>query len=118
MKPIMPITDEIRTSDSRKSSDMSTSLLPDTADLSLLNSTNSGSPTSVLSKRWRKPKTLNELAAQVNHAATQVLNGEIDTEKARLYAAMTRVIAQLLSVEVARSRFTKSDPLLMLDDET
>lgn len=46
-----------------------------------------------------------------------VLNGEIEIETARVYAAQARVIATAVSSEIARSRFVKEEPSMKLDEE-
>lgn len=74
----------------------------------------SGGPTSGSNGRYREPKTVRELAAQVNQTATRVLNGEIDLETARVYSAMTRNVAQLVTAEVQKARFLRKEPDLTL----
>ena len=80
-------------------------------------SANSDAQTSGSSRRWRKPRHVRALAAQVNEVATQVLNGDIDFEKARLYANLTRTLAQTISAETTRARFAKEAPDLSLEGE-
>lgn len=72
-------------------------------------------PSSDSNRRWRKPKTVREFAAQANDVATMILNGEIDMEQARGYASLARVVAQAASVEVTRARFLKREPDLSLE---
>lgn len=74
----------------------------------------SGARTSSSSKHWRQPTDARELAAQTNMVATMLLNNEIDVDTARTYAALSRVIAQVLSVTVTRARFVKTEPDLSL----
>jgi hypothetical protein len=55
-----------------------------------------------------------EFAGQVNAVATQVLNGEIDIERARVYTAAARTVAQAMSTEVTRARFIGANADLTL----
>lgn len=91
-----------------------TSDSPETTSSSQKGSRNSGKRTSSSSKSWRQPADAKELAAQTNMVATMLLNNEIDIDTARTYAALTRVIAQVLSVTVTRARFVKTEPDLSL----
>lgn len=75
----------------------------------------SDKPSAGSKTRWRKPRNIREFAAQTNDIATQVLNGEIDMETARLFASLGRVVAQAASLEIARGRFLKSEPDLSLE---
>lgn len=70
---------------------------------------------STSNKRYRKPRTIREFAAQANEIATLVLNGEIDLETARNYASLARVVSQTASIEVTRARFLKREPDLSLE---
>lgn len=72
-------------------------------------------PSSTSNKRYRKPRTIREFAAQANEIATLVLNGEIDLETARNYASLARVVSQTASIEVTRARFLKREPDLSLE---
>lgn len=65
----------------------------------------SGAPSKVLSRPWRRPRNAKALAAQVNTVMTQVLNGEIDPDTARIYSGLGRTLAQVLSAEVYQARF-------------
>lgn len=87
------------------------------SDSSPLTSGSSGRPASDSNKRWPKPRHVRALAAQVNEVATMVLNGAIDVEKARLYANLTRTLAQTISAETTRARFAKEAPDLSLETE-
>lgn len=63
---------------------------------------------------------MREFAGQVNRVASMLLNGRIETDVARTYAALARTVAQTVSVEVTRSRFLKREPMLEFeypDDE-
>jgi hypothetical protein len=77
----------------------------------------SGAPTSGSKKSWQTPVDANDFARQTNKVATMLLNDEIDLEKARAYASLSRVVATTLSVVVTRSRFLKTEPDLSLGDE-
>jgi len=77
-------------------------------------SSNFFGPTNDLSEHWLQPTSVQELANQVNSVATKVLNGDIDMGKARTYATLTRVVAQLLAVEVMRSKCLRQPPDLRL----
>lgn len=82
-----------------------------------LNSSNSDSPTKYSKRIWRQPKTVREFAAQANAVATLVLNGQIDLDKAKTYAALSRVVAQTISTEVTRSRFLRQAPDLKIEGD-
>jgi hypothetical protein len=56
-----------------------------------------------------------ELAGQANQVATLMLNGQIDMELARSYGALVRGIAQMMSIEVTRARFVKTEPILTFE---
>lgn len=77
-------------------------------------STNCVAPSSDSKPHWHKPTTIKEFAAQANEIATLVLNEAIDMEKAKTYAGLARIVVQSASIEVARSRFNKSEPDLTL----
>jgi hypothetical protein len=53
-------------------------------------------------------------AAQANRLATMLLNGEVDFETARTYAAVARTIAQAMNTEVNRARLEGTMPDLRL----
>jgi hypothetical protein len=63
-------------------------------------------------QRWGTPRSVQELAGQANQVATLMLNGEIDMELARSYGSLVRGIAQMMSIEVTRARFVKTEPIL------
>lgn len=67
-------------------------------------------------KPWPKPKTLRQFTDQVNAVASLVLSEEIDLEKARTYSSLARTVAQTMSIEVTRARFTKAPPNLDFED--
>lgn len=71
-------------------------------------------PRSASSKHWPTPTNVRELAGQANQVATLVLNGEMDIERARIYGALVRGIAQMMSIEVTRARFLRTEPILTL----
>lgn len=79
-------------------------------------SANSGGRTSESSVHWREPRTAMEMAGQANLVATMILNRTIDLETARAYSAVVRVVAQAMSVEVARAKFTREEPDLSIPD--
>ena len=78
------------------------------------NSSNSTLPIKPSNAPWLMPRTVQQLAAQVNTVATKVLNGEIDMAQARIYGLLTRVVAQLIAAEVQRARLAKQKPDLSL----
>lgn len=57
------------------------------------------------------------LATQANNIATALLNEEVDLEKAKAYSALVRSVAQMMSIEVARARFLRSEPVLDFEIE-
>ena len=75
----------------------------------------SGEQSSDSTQPWPLPSTVREFASQVNWVATSVLNGEIERERARLYASLARVISQTVSAEVTRARFLKQEPDLTFE---
>lgn len=77
------------------------------------NSKNSGEQ-SIDLKKFAKPKSVKELAEQANTIATMILNDEISLDKAGKYTTAVRNVAQLKSIEVYKSRFTKIFPDLEL----
>jgi hypothetical protein len=78
-------------------------------------SNSSAEQSNTSNKRWHRPKTVREFAAQANSIATMILNGEIDMEVAKGYASLARVVAQSASIEVTRARFLKQEPDLSLE---
>ena len=72
-------------------------------------------PLSGRRQRWGTPETVHQLAGQANLVATMMLNGEIDLELARSYGALIRGIAQMMSIEVTRARFLKTEPILTFE---
>lgn len=81
--------------------------------MSLPKSSNSGQQ----STAWVRPRTVRQLAAQANLVATKLLNGEIDPETARVYAEITKIIAQAVNAEVARARSMHQTPDLSLSND-
>lgn len=77
----------------------------------------SAKPPSGSNKQWRTPTTVRGLATQANKIATGLLNEEVDLEKAKAYSALVRSVAQMMSIEVARARFLRSEPVLDFEDE-
>jgi len=67
-------------------------------------------------RRWRTPSNVRELAGQANQVATLMLNGQIDIEVARSYGALVRGIAQMMSIEVTRARFVRTEPILTFEE--
>jgi hypothetical protein len=53
----------------------------------------------------------------VNDVTTKFLNGELEIETVRAYAALARVVSQTLSVQVTHSRFVKQEPNLSLEPD-
>ena len=80
-------------------------------------SSNSGEPSSGSTPRWKKPRNVREFAAQANAVATNLLNGEMNLDVARTYSSLARGVAQMMSIEVTRARFLKTEPVLEFDDE-
>lgn len=68
-------------------------------------------------KRYTSPTTAVALASLVTQVATQVLNDEIDLDKARVFSGLVRTAAQAMSTEVARARSEKQIAALELDPE-
>lgn len=66
-------------------------------------------------ERWKQPRTIMEFASQVNSVCNRVLNDEIDMEVAKTYSALARVVTQGANIEVAKARFSKTEPNLRLD---
>lgn len=58
-----------------------------------------------------------ELASLVSKVAVQVLNGDIEIEKARTFSGLVRTAAQAMTTETARARSEKIVPELQLNDE-
>lgn len=75
-------------------------------------------PSVTLTRRFRRPTTALQLAAQVSHVATALLNGDIDLETARSYGTIARTAAQSMNIEVQTGRFLKSGTELRLDIES
>lgn len=67
-------------------------------------SSSSEKPSSSLKQRYRRPTDAKDLAAQASYVATQVLNGEVDLEAARIYSTLARTAAQGLGLEMQKSR--------------
>lgn len=63
---------------------------------------------------WKRPAAVPELAGQINAVATMVLNGGLDLERARVYSALVRSVAQLVTAEVARARAERRTPDLRI----
>lgn len=71
------------------------------------------------SKRlWQVPKDVQGFTAQANEVATSVLNGEVNIERARIYASISRVISQTFTAQVQIARLTRSIPSLSLGEST
>lgn len=83
---------------------------------SIPNLSNSGAPSSDLKKRWRQPKNVKELIAQINEIATMVLNDEISLDKATKYSSLARGAGQLLNIELYRARMLKQTPDTSFED--
>jgi len=81
-------------------------------------SKNSEKPRKGSNVRWRTPRNVRELAGQANEVATMLLNGEIDPEVGARYGSLVRGIAQMMSIEVTRARFVKTEPILTLSGPT
>ena len=77
----------------------------------------SGAPSGGSTRRWRKPTSVKEFAAQANAVATLLLNGELDVEIARAYSGIARTVAAAISNETSRARFAKTAPDLSLGDD-
>lgn len=77
----------------------------------------SGEPSSGSKVRWRRPKNVREFAAQANSVATMMLNGDLDIDTARAYSSIARGIAQMMSINVTRARFLKTEPILEFDQD-
>lgn len=71
-------------------------------------------PLSSSNRPWLRPTSVRELSAQVTDVATLLLNGKIDLEQARVYSALIRGIAQMVSIEVAKARLSKTLPDLKI----
>lgn len=110
-----PITDGLKeTQKKEEGTSLPTSNEP--GDTRQSKCSNFGEQTRGSKLRWRMPKNVREFTSQVNAVATKVLNGELDTDTARIYASLTRVLAQSLSVEVTKARFLKTAPDMNIDD--
>jgi hypothetical protein len=79
-------------------------------------SNSSERPSSGSTERWKKPRTVREFAAQTNTVATALLNGEMNLDIARTYSSLARGVAQMMSIEVTRARFLKTEPILEFDE--
>lgn len=77
----------------------------------------SDAPSSASTKRWRKPRNVREFAAQANEVATMMLNGDLDIDTARAYSSIARGIAQMMSINVTRARFLKTEPVLDFEED-
>jgi len=87
-----------------------------TSDSTFPTSNSSGEPSSGSTRRWKKPGNVREFAAQANSVATDLLNGEMNLDVARTYSSLARGVAQMMSIEVTRARFLKTEPVLEFDD--
>ena len=83
----------------------------------LPNSKPSSEQEPALKKRWQKPKNIMDLASQINSVANLVLNDQIDHEKARVYSALIRGVAQACSIEANRHRFSGERPMITFSEE-
>lgn len=121
---LVPIRDAIRISaepgyiagDSARAANLEASMEPSTST-STTTSKTSGERTGNSNKHWRNPSGAKTLASQMRAVATLVLNGEIDLDTARVYAAISRATVQALSVHVTQSRFSKQVPDLNFEDD-
>lgn len=77
----------------------------------------SDEPSSASKEPWKRPRNVREFAAQTNKVATDLLNGEMNLDVARTYSSLARGVAQMMSIEVTRARFLKTEPVLEFDDE-
>lgn len=75
-------------------------------------SPSSAPPSTSSKRRYRQPKTALQLAAQVSHVATGLLNGTIELEVAKSYGTIARTAAQAMSIEVQTGRFLKTGAVL------
>lgn len=64
-------------------------------------------PAKPLKKRYPKPGNVAEFASTIRTVAIEVLNEEIDDEKARIFSGLARAAAQLISAETTRARIEK-----------
>lgn len=67
------------------------------------------------------PRSVHELAAQVNALATRVLSGALSEEEielARLYSGLVRTTASLINSDIAAARLTHTEPNLSLEEES
>lgn len=78
-------------------------------------SSSSDRPSTGSTRRYRRPRTVREFAAQANSVATAILNGDIDIDRARAYSSVARTVAQAMSTEVVRARFMQMEPDLTFD---
>ena len=81
------------------------------------NSERSSEPSLPSTGHWAEPIDPMTFAAQANAVATGVLNGTIDLDTARTYAAVARTVAQAMNTEVNRARLEQSLPNLSLHPE-
>jgi hypothetical protein len=85
-----------------------------------LTSVNSAPRASVSNRHWQKPRNVRQFVSQVNDIATAILNGDLtdeQLERVRIYAGLTRVVAQGMTTEVQRARFLKAAPDLTFEDD-
>lgn len=68
-------------------------------------------------KRWKKPQTIKQFAAQINQVATMILNEEIPIETAYAYSRLTRNFAHIITTETAKNRFLKKQTDLELEED-
>jgi hypothetical protein len=87
------------------------------SDSTFPTSKTSDEPSSDSMRRWKRPDSVREFAAQANTVATSLLNGEMNLDVARTYSSLARGIAQMMSIEVTRARFLKTEPILEFDDD-
>jgi hypothetical protein len=82
-------------------------------------SASSSKPSTSSTRDYVQPSSVRALTAQVLKIATKVANGTASPEELdeyRLYAALTRTAAQLISTDVQRARFLGEAPNLDLDE--
>lgn len=74
-------------------------------------------PSAGSSKNWRKPRTVQEFAEQVNQVATLLLNRTIDLDVARAYSSLARTVSQAMSTEIAAARLERRRPNLNIGND-
>jgi len=95
-----------QSSDAPTESDPDTSKTPDSSP--------SDAQSASSRRRYKTPKNPLEFASLVSMVAVQVMNGEVDLDKARAFASLTRTAAQAMTTESAMARSQKTVPELTL----